>query len=256
MNNPQNSEVQSSSASWRSGGGQAIILAGGLGTRLRLVVPDMPKCMAPVAGRPFIHYVIEHLRKQGVEKFIFSVGYKSDMIIEYINHQYLPSGNLDTTLQVQYSVEEEPLGTGGAIKLACSLASEKNVLVVNGDTLFSLDVNKLRVFHQICGADCTLSLKAMQNFDRYGLVEMNKDYTIASFKEKQHYQSGFINAGVYALNAAKFIREDLPEKFSFEKDWLEKYFDKRRFYGVVQDSYFIDIGIPDDYERAQREVGV
>ena len=108
-------------------------------------------------------------------------------------------------------------------------------------------------------ADCTLSLKPMHNFDRYGVVELNKDNSIRSFKEKQWYESGLINGGVYALNAEQFLKENLPEKFSFEKEYLEKTLslpksDKRRMYGVVQDKYFIDIGIPEDYERAQTEL--
>ncbi len=247
MNGAENIEPLGSP--FRGRGGQAIILAGGLGTRLRSVVPDMPKCMATVAGKPFLYFVIEYFKKQGVDKFIFSLGYKSEMIIDYVNDQYAMLNN-------QFSIEEEPLGTGGAIKLACSLATEKNVLVLNGDTLFKIDAVKLSSFHNMCGADCTLSLKPMQHFDRYGLVEMNKDYSIASFKEKQPYESGLINGGVYALNRVKFLQEELPQKFSFEKGYLEQYLGKRRLYGVVQDEYLIDIGIPEDYEKAQRELKI
>ena len=205
--------------------------------------------MAPVAGKPFLHFVIEHLLSQGVDKFIFSVGYKSEMIIAYVNAQY-------SMLNVQYSIEEEPLGTGGAIKIACTLASEKNILIVNGDTLFKIDVEDLTAFHNSFGADCTLALKPMQNFDRYGVVELNPDQSIASFQEKQQYKTGLINGGVYVLNIAGFLQEELPQKFSFEKDYLEAYSDKRKMYGVIQDEYFIDIGIPEDYERAQEELGV
>jgi D-glycero-alpha-D-manno-heptose 1-phosphate guanylyltransferase len=225
---------------------ECIILAGGLGTRLRSAVSDLPKCMAPVAGKPFLDYVIKHLQKQGIEKFIFSTGYKSALITDYLNTHH-------ATLNIQYSVEEEPLGTGGAIKLSSSKATETNVLIVNGDTLFTIDITKLAAFHQMCGADCTLSLKPMQNFDRYGVVELSKDYSIRFFKEKQFYETGLINGGIYILQTKKFLKEDLPQKFSFEKDYLEKYIDKRRMFGVIQDEYFIDIGIPGDYERAQRE---
>lgn len=228
---------------------EVIILAGGLGTRLRSVVSDIPKCMAPVAGKPFLHYVIAHLQKQGVDKFIFALGYKHEMIEDWLKKEH-------PLLFTQIAIEEEPLGTGGAIKLACSLATEKNVLVVNGDTLFSFDAKILKKFHKQNNADCTLSLKPMQNFNRYGVVELNEDGSIASFKEKQHYQGGLINAGVYALNVSKFLAEDLPQKFSFENDYLEQYFNKRKMYGLVQDSYFIDIGIPEDYERAQEELAV
>lgn len=226
---------------------EAIILAGGLGTRLRSVVSEVPKCMAPIAGKPFLHYVIAHLQKQGVEKFIFSIGYKSETIIDYINAH--PS--LSNT---QYSIEDEPLGTGGAIKLACIKATEKNVLVLNGDTLFSINVANLSALHELKIADCTLSLKPMKNFDRYGVVELNGDLKVDSFKEKQFYKTGFINGGVYALDSQKFAIEDLPEKFSFEKDYLEKFYTKRKLFGFVEDKYFIDIGIPEDYARAQIEL--
>jgi D-glycero-alpha-D-manno-heptose 1-phosphate guanylyltransferase len=135
---------------------EAIILAGGLGTRLRAAVPDLPKCMAVVAGKPFLHYVINHFIKEGIEKLIFSLGYKHEVIEAYLNKEY-------STINIQYSIEEEPLGTGGAIKLACEKATEENVLVLNGDTAFNIKLNKLAPFHYMAGADCTLSLKPMKN---------------------------------------------------------------------------------------------
>jgi len=226
---------------------EAIILAGGLGTRLRSVVAELPKCMANVAGKPFIYYVIKQLEKQGIEKFIFSLGYKHEVIEEYINTQF-------ATINAQFVIEDTPLGTGGAILLACKKATEKNVLILNGDTMFSIDIQKLATTHISFGADCTLSLKPMKHFDRYGVVELNNDHTIASFKEKQFYEQGLINGGVYALQTQHFLQEQLPEKFSFEKDYLEKYFNQRKIYGDIQDAYFIDIGIPEDYQRAQREM--
>ena len=253
MNSSQNIELQSSPFRFpdkgKNGvrGGQAIILAGGLGTRLRSVVSDLPKCMAPVAGKPFLYFVIEHLLSQGVDTFIFSVGYKSEMIIDYVNEQY-------PNLNKQFSIEVEPLGTGGAVKLACSIITEKDVLILNGDTLFKIDVEWISNFHTGCNADCTLSLKPMNNFNRYGVVELNEDCSVASFKEKQLYKSGLINGGVYVLNVARFMQEDLPQKFSFEKDYLEVYFDKRKMLGIIQDEYFIDIGIPEDFEKAQEEL--
>ena len=225
---------------------EAIILAGGLGTRLRTAVPDLPKCMAPVAGKPFIHYVIDYFLKQGVESFILSLGYKHEVIEEYLR--------TSMRLNATFSIEEEPLGTGGAIMLASKKTKEKTVIALNGDTLFKVDLNKLVPFHHMCGADCTLSLKPMKNFERYGVVELNKDYSISAFREKQYYEAGLINGGVYALNVQKFQQEELPEKFSFEKDYLESLYSKRRMYGVVQNEYFIDIGIPEDYERAQVEL--
>src|SRR5450432_2574794 len=142
---------------------EAIILAGGLGTRLRSVVPDLPKCMALVAGKSFLAYVMAHLQKQGIRHFIFSVGYKSKSIIDFVNKEYLPSGTHGTGVDFQFSIEEEPLGTGGAIKLSCEKVSDHNVLVCNGDTLFKIDVRKLNNFHVQHNADCTLCLKPMKN---------------------------------------------------------------------------------------------
>lgn len=226
---------------------EAIILAGGLGTRLKETVPDLPKCMAPVAGRPFLFYVINFLRSQGIENFIFSLGYKHELIEEYLNTQF-------STLNYQCSIEEEPLGTGGAIQLGCSKATDENIVVANGDTLFKADLHKAFRFHTHNIAECTLLLKPMKNFDRYGVVELSKDNLVKNFKEKKAYEYGVINGGLYILNRNKFLDEEFPSKFSFEKDYLEKFYAQRRVYGFVQDEYFIDIGIPEDYRRAQVEL--
>jgi D-glycero-alpha-D-manno-heptose 1-phosphate guanylyltransferase len=226
---------------------EAIILAGGLGTRLRSAVPDLPKCMAPINGKPFLSFLIDYFQQQGIKKFIFSLGYKQETITSYLDTIY-PS------LDKHYSIEETPLGTGGAVLLACRIATERTVLVLNGDTFFKIQLSKLAAFHHMCGAHCTLSLKPMKNFDRYGVVELNQDYSVKSFKEKQFYEEGLINGGAYALQAVKFQEEDLPSSFSFEKDYLEKKFKERRMFGVVQDEYFIDIGIPEDFHRAQEEL--
>lgn len=225
---------------------EVIILAGGLGTRLRSALADLPKCLAPVNGKPFIAYLVEYLHQQCIEKFIFSLGYKNEIIKEYLTSHY-------SILNIQYTIEEEPLGTGGAIKLACTKANAENVLIANGDTLFKIDVLKLSEFHLINKASCTLSLKPMTMFNRYGVVELNADDSIKSFKEKQFYKEGLINGGMYALNVDDFMKESLPQKFSFEKDYLEMSYQDKKMYGVVQDDYFIDIGIPEDYLRAQQE---
>ena len=160
-------------------------------------------------------------------------------------------------LNYKISLETEPLGTGGAIRRGCEKATGKNVLVINGDTFYKINVGLLDKFHQENNADCSLCLKPMHNFDRYGAVELNEDLSIKSFKEKKFYSSGLINGGVYLLNISHFLEEGLPEKFSFEKDYLEKNVEvdrKPKLYGMIQDQYFIDIGIPEDYERAQKEL--
>ncbi len=225
---------------------EAIILAGGLGTRLRSAVPDLPKCMAPVAERPFIWFLMRYLKKQGIESFIFSLGYKNELIKEYLEKTF--PGTMFT-----FVIEDEPLGTGGAIKLACDVALEPDVIIFNGDTLFETDIQKIAAFHLQHHATCTLSLKPMHDFDRYGVVEINKENYIQSFKEKKYYKSALINGGVYALNVAQFAELSLPEKFSFEKDFLEKYFASHTMMGLIQDQYFIDIGIPEDLEKANHE---
>jgi D-glycero-alpha-D-manno-heptose 1-phosphate guanylyltransferase len=226
---------------------EAIILAGGLGTRLKSTIPDLPKCMAPVNGRPFLFYVINYLRSQGIEKFIFSLGYKHEVVEAYLQTDF-------STLDFQCLIEKEPLGTGGAILASCYKTSEQTVLVVNGDTIFKADIEKAFADHIKHDSDCTLLLKPMENFDRYGVVELNEDNSIKRFKEKEFYKSGLINGGVYILNTEQFLTEELPGKFSFEKDYLEKYFETRKIYGSLQDEYFIDIGVPEDYFRVQQEL--
>ncbi len=225
----------------------AIILAGGLGTRLRSVVNDLPKCMAPVNNRPFISYVINELSNQGITHFIFALGYKSEYLISYINAHY-------AHLNISYSIEDDPLGTGGAIKLALDNTDEENILITNGDTLYKADVAKLSENHITNKSHCSLALKPMQNFDRYGVVETDETSRIISFKEKNAYETGTINGGLYLLNKTSFNNINFPLKFSFERDYLETYFSAQTMFGFIDDAYFIDIGIPEDFEKAQSEL--
>ncbi len=225
---------------------EAIILAGGLGTRLRSAVPDLPKCMAPVAGQPFLFYVVNYLRMQGIKKIIFSLGYMHEVILNWLQQEF-------PTLNYDYVVEDEPLGTGGAIQLALQKALTNHVFVANGDTLFRFDVVAMLDQHFEKNVECTLALKPMQHFERYGVVEINDQQLITSFKEKQYYESGLINAGLYLINKQSFLARNFPVKFSFEKDYLEQFVDDPIFSGLSRDAYFIDIGIPEDYNRAQAE---
>lgn len=249
MNTQDPKKEEFTKAPFRGFGGlkEAIILAGGFGTRLKSAIPDLPKSMAPVNGRPFLFHLINYLRSQGIERFIFTLGYKHEVIEAYLNAEF-------STLDFQCSIEKEPLGTGGAILAACYKASGKTVLIVNGDTLFKVNVRKALIEHSRHRSDCTLLLKPMENFDRYGVVELNDDNSIKSFREKQFYKSGLINGGTYILDTEQFLAEELPSKFSFEKDWLERYFETRKIYGSIQNEYFIDIGIPEDYFRVQHEL--
>jgi D-glycero-alpha-D-manno-heptose 1-phosphate guanylyltransferase len=226
---------------------EAIILAGGLGTRLREAVPDIPKCMAPVAGRPFISYVIDYLRMQGVERFVFSLGYKWGIIENYLLTQY-------PTLQYTTVIEDEPLGTGGAIRLALQKTTEKDVVIANGDTLFKVDLESILKVHQDQQSSCTLALKPMTSFDRYGVVLTESDGRVISFREKQYYAEGLINGGLYIVDKHKFLDHNFDPVFSFEKDYLEKYFKQEPLYASVQNGYFIDIGIPGDFKQAQTDL--
>ncbi|MBP8765462.1 MAG: NTP transferase domain-containing protein, partial [Ferruginibacter sp.] len=129
---------------------EAIILAGGLGTRLRSVVADVPKCMAPVSGKPFLAYLINALQNQGIEKFIFSLGYKSEIILQYLANEF---PNLNT----QIVVEKEPLGTGGAIRLACEKVAGDDVLIFNGDTFFDINLKTFSAFRHTQNAACSIA---------------------------------------------------------------------------------------------------
>lgn len=226
---------------------EAIVLAGGLGTRLRSEVPDLPKCMAPVGGRPFIGYLTDHFRRAGITRFVFALGYKSTAFDEFFRREF-PDGGYAV------SIEEEPLGTGGAIRQACTIAREKTVLILNGDTFFRIGVDELAAAHGAHRADCTVCLKPMKDFDRFGVVELDTEERVRGFREKRFAHEGLINGGVYALDREGFLDSGLPGVFSFEKDYLERSLETRRIYGLVQDEYFIDIGIPEDYRRVQQEI--
>lgn len=225
---------------------EAIILAGGLGTRLRSALPELPKCMAPVNNKPFIFYVNDYLQQQGIQHFIFALGYKNEYFLDELS-KALPASSYTI------SIEDEPLGTGGAVQLALSKCRTENVLLTNGDTLFKFDLAALSNMHIAKKAACTLSLKYMENFERYGVVVMDDANCINSFQEKKYYKNGLINGGVYALNIPAFKEKITETKFSFEKDYLEKFYTEKRFFGLKEDGYFIDIGIPEDYLKAQTD---
>jgi D-glycero-alpha-D-manno-heptose 1-phosphate guanylyltransferase len=226
---------------------EAIVLAGGLGTRLKSVVGDVPKSLAPVAGRPFLGYLLDYAKQQGIKKFIFALGYKTEQIETFVEG-YLPEGSYF------FSIEDQPLGTGGAICKACKEVSSVNAIVLNADTFFAVSFSDLAELHEEHKAACTLALKPMKAFDRYGVVSINEQQVVTGFSEKKYHNAGLINGGVYALSAAVFLQKSFPPVFSFEKDYLEKEFANRNILGMVSDAYFIDIGVPEDYHRAQAEL--
>jgi D-glycero-alpha-D-manno-heptose 1-phosphate guanylyltransferase len=224
---------------------EAIILAGGLGTRLASVVSDMPKCMAPVAGKPFLHWIVAQLKKEGITHFVFSVGHKKEAIIEWA------SQNLKAA-EYKICIEENPLGTGGGIQTALHCCNTENVFAINGDTYYDINFSTQMQWHNAHNALCTLALKPMVFFERYGTVAVDDKSIINAFEEKKFTTSGLINGGIYCINKAKFLEQNLPEKFSFETEFLLPNADKQNLYSVVNDGYFIDIGIPEDFAIANQ----
>jgi len=219
---------------------EAIVLAGGLGTRLRSVVSDVPKPMAPINDKPFLEYILEFLNHQNIKKVILSVGYKWEVIKDYFGNKY-------KDIELVYNIEKEQLGTGGAIKDSLKLVENNNVYVLNGDTFFDVDLSNMELKDNLI----EIALKPMKNFDRYGVVEIDENGYIQNFKEKSYYNQGFINGGIYLLKREIFDDFNLPKKFSFE-EFLENNFKNLKAKGKIFDGYFIDIGIPEDYEKVKR----
>ena len=225
---------------------EAIVLAGGFGTRLKDVVYDVPKPMAPMdeQGTPFLACVLEDLFRQGIGRVVLSVGYMRDAVENYFGSRY-------RNMPLVYSYEEQPLGTGGAVKQALAYCENDDVFVLNGDTFFAVDLEKMQCFHREQCADVTLAVRAMQNFDRYGTLVFN-GARICSFQEKQPMQSGWINGGIYCLrhDALQSITKKI---FSLQKDFLESHVEQLRLCAFPSAGYFIDIGIPEDYYRARKD---
>lgn len=226
-----------------------IILAGGLGTRLRSVVADVPKCMAPVAGKPFLWYLLKYLTKYEVRRVILSVGYLREVIIDWIDEH-----GGEFPFSFDYAVETEPLGTGGGIKLALEKAKGSDVAILNGDTFFDVDLDALYETHRLYPSTVSIALKPMKDFDRYGRVVLDEvQHTVKSFEEKRYCKEGLINGGIYLINRNLNLFDGLPDKFSFETEVLEPLSARERVCGFIHNGYFIDIGIPEDYEKANQE---
>ncbi len=225
---------------------EAIILAGGLGTRLREVIGDeIPKPMAPVRGRPFLEYLFSYLNKWGVTKLILATGHRHEMIEAHFGSRFHEQ-------DIIYSVEHEPLGTGGAVKRAMEHVKGPTAYVLNGDTYFDANLWKIANFHRAHEADACMALRKVGDISRYGAVKIDLENRITDFVEKGSQGGmGFINGGTYIINRKSFMHTDLPEKFSIEKDYFERYFAIQRIFGVRCFSFFLDIGIPEDYKEAQ-----
>ncbi len=226
---------------------QAILLCGGMGTRLRSVVSDRPKPMADICGKPFLQYLLEMLRDKGITEVIFALGYMGEMIEEYFQ-----DGSA-FGLKIAYSYEEEPLGTGGAIRNALPKILEEEVLVLNADTYFPMDYQGLYRFHQENDGDFSLATRAVPDISRYGAVRRDAAGRILAWNEKLEDGgqplAGEINGGIYVMK--KSLIAEIPEgKQSLEQDCVPKWLSEgKRIFGLPFEGYFMDIGIPKDYQQ-------
>ncbi len=221
---------------------EAIILSGGLGTRLRGVVDDIPKPMAPVAGKPFLEHLLDELSNYGFEHIVLAVGYKHEVIQDYFGNSY-------KDIKLSYSIEKELLGTGGAILQASNFLHSEETFVINGDTFFKVDYAQMEEKAKFLKSDLCIALKPMKNFDRYGSVKL-KEKRVIGFKEKQKLSEGLINGGIYWLKKTLLNTYHSEIRFSFETDLMPKELTSKNITGFVSDAYFIDIGIPEDYKMA------
>lgn len=226
---------------------EAIILAGGFGTRLQQAVSNVPKPMAPINGKPFLAYLLDKLQTEGFEHVILSTGYKHESIANFFGNRY-------GKLRLSYSQEMTPLFTGGAIRKALHLAHDEQLFVLNGDTFFDIPLQAFLQFHQKHDSLLSVALRPVEDISRYGSVQLDNTHRITSFCEKGSLSgAGMINGGIYCINRPWLTQAELPERFSFEKEILEKG-NTTPFYGIEYRNYFIDIGIPEDYARAQQEL--
>ncbi len=225
---------------------EAIILAGGFGTRLQSVVSDVPKPMAPVNQLPFLDYMFRYLKHYDIKSVVLSVGYLADKIKERYQTSY-------NGLTIRYAVENTPLGTGGGIRLAMEKCETNQVLVLNGDSFFDVNIQHLYALHNANRADCTLALRRVEDAARYGTIKINQEGRIYQFREKDgKAEAGIINGGVYVLNRQLYLDKTVPnQSFSIEKDFFEAKINELKIVGLELNTYFIDIGIPEDYKKAQ-----
>ncbi len=227
---------------------EAILLAGGLGTRLRSVVSDRPKPMALIEGRPFMEYVVHELSRNGIDRIVFAVGYKGSMVEEYFGD------GRDFGVKVSYAYEDSLLGTAGAIRNAAPFVTEDQVYVLNADTFYQIDYGRLKRMSQEQDLDLALVLREVPDISRYGEAVLT-DGRLTAFNEKRtEAVPGTINGGIYLLKRS--LIEEIPSgKVSLENEMIPKWLKEgKRLGGFVNDGYFIDIGIPEAYFRFQEDV--
>lgn len=219
----------------------AVILAGGAGTRLHPLIPDIPKPMAPIAGKPFLEHLIRFLSNQNITDIILCTGYKKKYILEYFQD------GAKMGVNIQYSDENTPLGTGGALKKASLLLKGGNFFLLNGDSFFCFDMRKLITHHHRTGAMATMAVAEVRDTSRFGRVTVSDDGMIVGFSEKSDSGRGLINAGIY-LCSTKIIGNIPSGKSSLENEILPALLPDKLF-AVPSKGFFVDIGIPEDYLR-------
>jgi D-glycero-alpha-D-manno-heptose 1-phosphate guanylyltransferase len=221
---------------------QGIVLAGGFGTRLRQVVTDVPKPMASIAGRPFLEILLNAMAAKGFTKIVLSVGFMAEKIIDYFGCEH-------AGMELIYALEEKPLGTGGGVRLALSHITEDHVFVLNGDTFLDLEVNFLERLWQQKKRSVIVG-RQVPDAERYGRLIANEGVAIA-FSEKNTIGPGLINAGCYLLKQHQLDDFQLGSNFSLETDFLTSAIARGEFDVFVTSGMFIDIGVPEDYAKAQ-----
>lgn len=233
---------------------EAIILAGGMGTRLAARLDGVPKPMAPVAGRPFLEILLSQLGRAGCTRAILSVGHLHQIIENHFGAGF-------RGITIDYAIEHTPLGTGGAIRAALSQTREKSTLVLNGDTFLDADYAAMLRHHQQQTSPLTIAITRCANAARYGGVAvsgpgetMRETMRVTGFEEKGRADAGWINAGAYAFNNNFPWPPRLQERFSFETDLLAPEIATLAPAAYPVDGFFLDIGVPEDLDRAQTEL--
>jgi D-glycero-alpha-D-manno-heptose 1-phosphate guanylyltransferase len=224
----------------------AIVLAGGLGTRLRSVVSDVPKPMASIDGKPFLDLLLSYWVGQNITRFIISVGYKKESILDYFGDSFCG-------VEIKYVIEDAPLGTGGALLLA-SQTLEETFVLLNGDTFFTARLDGMIDFHRKKQAECTLSLFLANEDRRYGAVTLGPDEEVNSFDAEKSAIGSLANGGVYLINPELLQGKGfiVGQNYSIEEDIFPELIDQgARLYGLEQSGIFLDIGLPQDYLKAQ-----
>ena len=226
---------------------EAIVLVGGLGTRLRGVVSDLPKPLAPVAGRPFLAWVLDHLAETGMRRVILAAGYLADKVEQAIGGHW-------QGMTVSYSIEARALGTGGAVRQACAQLHGDTAHILNGDTFLRYRPGALASAVVSAGARIGIALAQVPDVARYGAVDCEQG-RVRAFREKGQSGAGYINAGCYFLTAAAIAALPAEESYSLETEVLTPMAAAGGLVGFAETSHFIDIGVPEDYQRAQALFG-